>query len=37
MLILWRISGKKKYEKIIEDVNDPHYKARADVLLTEIV
>ena len=37
MLVLWRVTGKKKYEKIIDDVNDPDFKSKADVLLTEVI
>ena len=37
MLVLWQVTGKKKFEKIINDVNDPDYKARADTLLTNVV
>ncbi len=37
MLVLWKVTGKKKYEKIIDNVNDPYFKAQANTLLTDVM
>lgn len=37
MFILWRVTGNKKYEKIIYSISDPDYKREIDIVLTDII